>query len=55
MARKDYDRGYEDQRKGRYEPPGGKSWAEVIGGQLFGRSQADRDYHRGREGVKNKY
>lgn len=48
----DYNRGVEDARQDRYEPPDGTGWDSVISGSIFGASQADQDYHDGYHTVR---
>ena len=47
-----YDKGYEDQRQERYDPPSGTSWTTAIHDVVVGRTEADKSYDGGREAAR---
>lgn len=51
-SEKAYDKGYEDSRQGRFDPPDGTSIPTLIGEQVFGRSEAAKGYDAGRDQEK---
>lgn len=48
------DRGTEDRRQGRYNPPDGTGWTDSLTQQIFGETQANKDYRKGYEEEKRR-
>lgn len=40
-------KGESDGATGRYNPPDGSGFGDILFQQVFGQSQADREYHEG--------
>lgn len=49
---KAYDKGGDDYRQDRYDPPGGTGWTDHIQGQIAGYPETRESYQEGREAAK---
>lgn len=47
-----HDKGNEDCRQGRYDPPGGSSWTTALRGPVFGNAEANKAYEAGRRSAR---